>query len=240
MFDYVLSMEDVSNKKPNPEVYNKIIEHYNAKKEECLIFEDSYTGVLAAKNAGCEVVNIYDKYSDIDRDKINELAELEQKRKNIEKQSEEMNKGIKESSQKAKMDKINKYKQLQKEKEEVNIIVHDQNQKKNTNMKNQIEKIKKMQENNKNYAIKRKKMLNKSSMDLNEKKYENNIEKTKLLKMQMRQLQTEEDECLAKLNRTKERLYTYGSMEKIYFGKNKKKLRKNSDKMSIKSLEDKE
>ena len=39
-------------------------------------------------------------------------------------------KGIRESSQKAKMDKINKYKQLQKEKEEVNIKVHDQNQKK--------------------------------------------------------------------------------------------------------------
>ena len=151
-----------------------------------------------------------------------------------------MNKGIRESSQKAKMDKINKYKQLQKEKEEVNIKVHDQNQKKNTNIKNQIEKIKKTQENNKNYAMKRKKMLNKSYMDLNEKKYENNIEKTKLLKMQISQLQTEEDECLAKLNRTKERLYTYGSTEKIYFGKNKKKLRKNSEKMSIKSFEDKE
>ena len=33
--------------------------------------EDSYTGVLAAKKAGIEVVNVYDKYADIDRDNIN-------------------------------------------------------------------------------------------------------------------------------------------------------------------------
>ena len=39
---------------------------------------------------------------------INKRTELEMKRKNIEKQRESMNKGIKESSEKAKMDKINK------------------------------------------------------------------------------------------------------------------------------------
>lgn len=75
VFDLITRKEDVKNKKPDPEIYNKIIEHYNAKPEECLIFEDSYTGVLAANNARIEVVNVYDKYADLDRRKINELTD---------------------------------------------------------------------------------------------------------------------------------------------------------------------
>ena len=51
------------------------MEHYNAKPEECLIFEDSLTGVLAAKNANVEVVNVYDKYADIDREEINKITD---------------------------------------------------------------------------------------------------------------------------------------------------------------------
>ena len=75
VFDYIISKEDVTNKKPDPEIYNKIMEYYNAKPNECLIFEDSYTGVLASKNAGIEVVNLYDKYADIDREKINNITD---------------------------------------------------------------------------------------------------------------------------------------------------------------------
>ncbi len=41
------------------------------------------------------------------------------------------------------------------------------------------------------------------------------------------QLQTEENDCLAKLNRTKERLNDFNTPEKIFYGKNRK--RKNSD-----------
>lgn len=75
VFDLITKKEDVKNKKPNPEIYNKIREHYNASKEECLIFEDSYTGVLAAKAAGIEVVNIYDKYAEVDREKIDKITD---------------------------------------------------------------------------------------------------------------------------------------------------------------------
>ena len=75
VFDFITSKESVSKKKPDPEVYLKIMEHYNADPSECLIFEDSYTGVLASKNAGIEVVNIYDKYADADRDKINSITD---------------------------------------------------------------------------------------------------------------------------------------------------------------------
>ena len=67
--------ETVKNKKPDPEVYFTIMNHFGVKPEDCLIFEDSFTGVLAANRAGIEVVNVYDKYSDVDRDKINEITD---------------------------------------------------------------------------------------------------------------------------------------------------------------------
>lgn len=75
VFDLIIKKEDVKNKKPNPEIYNKIIEYYNATPNECLIFEDSYTGVLAGHNVKIETVNIYDKYADLDRNKINEITD---------------------------------------------------------------------------------------------------------------------------------------------------------------------
>lgn len=74
-FDLITKKEDVHNKKPDPEIYYKVMNHFNAKKEECLVFEDSYTGVLASHNAGIECVNIYDKYADIDREEINKITD---------------------------------------------------------------------------------------------------------------------------------------------------------------------
>lgn len=75
MFDLITTKDEVKNKKPHPEIYENIINFYHASKSECLIFEDSYTGVLASHNAGIEVVNIYDQYADIDREKINSLTD---------------------------------------------------------------------------------------------------------------------------------------------------------------------
>ena len=75
VFDLITRKEDVTYKKPHPEIYIKIMQHYNASPDECLVFEDSYTGVLASKNAGIECVNIYDKYADIDRDKIDAITD---------------------------------------------------------------------------------------------------------------------------------------------------------------------
>lgn len=69
-FDLITTKETVKNKKPDPEVYYAIMKYFNVGPEECLIFEDSYTGVLAATKADIEVVNVYDKYSDVLRDAI--------------------------------------------------------------------------------------------------------------------------------------------------------------------------
>lgn len=75
-FDLIVTKDDVSLKKPNPEVYNRIIEKFQIKDlSKCIVIEDSLTGVLAAKNAKLDVIVMYDKYSDKDREKINELAD---------------------------------------------------------------------------------------------------------------------------------------------------------------------
>ena len=73
-FNIVYSKGAVSNLKPSPEVHNKILMKLDIKKDECIIVEDSLIGAEAAKNAGIECIIMYDKYSDYDRDKINELA----------------------------------------------------------------------------------------------------------------------------------------------------------------------
>ena len=63
-------------KKPNPEVYNKIKEKFKITDlSDCVVIEDSLSGVLAAKNANLKVIVMYDKYSDKNRDEINKLAD---------------------------------------------------------------------------------------------------------------------------------------------------------------------
>lgn len=77
IFEIILSKEDVKDKKPSPEVHNKIMKLLNVSPIECLIIEDSLIGVQAAKNAGIEVAVMYDKYSDCDREEINKIAQYQ-------------------------------------------------------------------------------------------------------------------------------------------------------------------
>lgn len=77
IFKIILSKEDVKDKKPSPEVHNKIMQLLNVNPSECLIIEDSLIGVQAAKNAGIEVAVMYDKYSDCDREEINKIAQYQ-------------------------------------------------------------------------------------------------------------------------------------------------------------------
>lgn len=75
IFNIILTKESIEKKKPDPEIHYKIMEKLQVKPEECLIFEDALIGVQAGKNAGIEVVAMYDKYSDVDREEINNLAD---------------------------------------------------------------------------------------------------------------------------------------------------------------------
>lgn len=75
-FDCIITKDDVTLKKPNPEVYNKIIEKLEIHDlSKCVVIEDSLSGVLAGKNANLNVIAIYDQYADKDREKINKIAD---------------------------------------------------------------------------------------------------------------------------------------------------------------------
>lgn len=73
-FTLIFAKDAVKELKPNPEVHLKIMSELNVKTDECLIIEDSLIGVEAANNAEIEVITLYDKYSDADREEIKKLT----------------------------------------------------------------------------------------------------------------------------------------------------------------------
>ena len=76
-FSIIYSKGAVEKVKPNPEVHDKILKKLNVKPEECLIIEDSLIGVEAANNANIEVAVMYDKYSDNNREIINDMSQYQ-------------------------------------------------------------------------------------------------------------------------------------------------------------------
>ena len=68
-FNVIVSAEDVSEGKPNPECFNKALEQLNGmggeriKKDECLVIEDSIAGIEAARAAGMRCVAVTNTYS---------------------------------------------------------------------------------------------------------------------------------------------------------------------------------
>lgn len=75
-FDKVVTLDEVARPKPHPETFQKVIEHFAVSPDKVLIFEDSLSGVTAAKEAGCTVVAIYDDMSQKDREAINDRADF--------------------------------------------------------------------------------------------------------------------------------------------------------------------
>ncbi len=67
-FEFVLAGDIVSNKKPDPEIYNLALEKTGLTSKECVVIEDSRNGVLAAHAAGLNIVattNIYTAKEDL-------------------------------------------------------------------------------------------------------------------------------------------------------------------------------
>ena len=57
-FDSIICGDEVDKGKPDPEMFNETVDRFNLKKEECLIFEDSVEGVLAAVKSKVDVIGI--------------------------------------------------------------------------------------------------------------------------------------------------------------------------------------
>lgn len=61
-FSLILAGEDVSQGKPNPEIYNKVLQELSVSPEEALVFEDSQVGMEAAEAARLNYMVINNKY----------------------------------------------------------------------------------------------------------------------------------------------------------------------------------
>jgi beta-phosphoglucomutase len=59
----LLASSDVSHHKPNPEVYLKSAQNLGVEPSNCVVFEDSVSGVMAGKNAGMKVVGVLTTYT---------------------------------------------------------------------------------------------------------------------------------------------------------------------------------
>lgn len=66
---------DVGRGKPFPDVFLKVAEDLQVKPAECLVFEDTVAGVMAAKRAGMKVIAVFDNNSLPDMDEIGQLAD---------------------------------------------------------------------------------------------------------------------------------------------------------------------
>lgn len=62
-FDAVISSEEVSKGKPNPDLFLAVSKKLRIKPENCLVVEDAHLGVLAAKRAGMKCIAFINKNS---------------------------------------------------------------------------------------------------------------------------------------------------------------------------------
>jgi HAD superfamily hydrolase (TIGR01509 family) len=59
----ILASENVNHHKPDPEIYLRSAENLSVPPANCVVFEDSFSGVSAAKNAGMEVVGVLSSHT---------------------------------------------------------------------------------------------------------------------------------------------------------------------------------
>jgi len=63
MFDLILTNEDITYSKPNPEIFLKAMEYFKISPDNTIIFEDSKVGIEAARKSGANVF-IIDSFTD--------------------------------------------------------------------------------------------------------------------------------------------------------------------------------
>jgi len=74
-FDSIRTSCEVKKGKPEPDVFLKVAEDLGVEPKECLVFEDTYAGVLAAKRAGMKVIAVADELSFPYKNEISSLAD---------------------------------------------------------------------------------------------------------------------------------------------------------------------
>lgn len=59
----IMASENVTRHKPDPEVYLKSAENLGLAPSSCVVFEDSFSGITAARNAGMKVVGVLSSHT---------------------------------------------------------------------------------------------------------------------------------------------------------------------------------
>jgi len=73
--DLMISNEDVSNGKPDPEMYLKAMDFFSLKPNECLIVEDNENGIKAAKASGGHLL-VVEEIEDVNFTSISQKIKL--------------------------------------------------------------------------------------------------------------------------------------------------------------------
>jgi len=73
-FETLVTSCDVDFGKPSPDVFLKVAEILKVSPEACLVFEDTYAGVKAAKAAGMDCIAIYDEIASASEEDIIKTA----------------------------------------------------------------------------------------------------------------------------------------------------------------------
>lgn len=73
-FDYLLCGDEVTLRKPNPEIYNKVIDHFKIEPRKALVLEDSVVGVEAAYKANIPCIMVPDLIAPSDKQKHETIA----------------------------------------------------------------------------------------------------------------------------------------------------------------------
>lgn len=63
LMESIMASEDVKNHKPNPEVYLTSAANLGVSPSDCMVFEDSFSGVTAAINAGMKVTGVLSSHT---------------------------------------------------------------------------------------------------------------------------------------------------------------------------------
>lgn len=58
LFDAILTSEDFEYSKPHPDCYQKAAQRFDAKADECIVFEDSFNGLKSGRAAKMKVVGL--------------------------------------------------------------------------------------------------------------------------------------------------------------------------------------
>lgn len=75
-FDAIYTRDDVTQVKPHPEVYERLLAQFGVKPQEALVLEDAIAGMKGAKAAGIESIVITEPHAQSEWDEANTLATL--------------------------------------------------------------------------------------------------------------------------------------------------------------------